>query len=95
MNQTITESAARFERIDELMSTISLVLTIIQVLLALVLTCVVLLQTGKSEGLSALGASSDTFMARNKSKTRDAIMARWTKYVAIGFMVLTLILCLV
>ena len=72
-----------------------LILTIVQVLAALFLIAVVLLQSGKSAGLSgAIAGVADTFMAKNKAKGWDAKLARWTKWVAIGFMILTLVLCL-
>lgn len=72
-----------------------LILTIIQVLAALFLIAVVLLQSGKSAGLSgAIAGVADTFLAKNKAKGWDAKLARWTKWVAIGFMVITLVICL-
>ena len=78
------------------MSVPAIVLTVIQVILCLILIAVVLLQSGKSAGLSgAIAGGMDTFMSKNKAKSWDAKLARWTKYVAISFMVLTLVLCLV
>ena len=72
-----------------------LILTIIQVLAALFLIAVVLLQSGKSAGLSgAIAGVADTFLAKNKAKGWDAKLARWTKWVAIGFMIITLVICL-
>lgn len=77
------------------MPTVKLVLTIIQVLAALFLTFVVLAQSGKSAGLSgAISGVADTFMSKNKAKGWDAKLARWTKWVAIGFMILTMVLTL-
>ena len=77
------------------MDTLKLVLTIVQVLAALFLTFVVLAQSGKSAGLSgAIAGGADTFLSKNKAKSWDAKLARWTKWVAIGFMILTLVLCL-
>ena len=71
-------------------------LTIIQLLCGLVLIAVVMLQSGKSAGLSgAIAGVADTFMAKNKAKTWDAKLAKMTKWVAIVFMVLTLVLCLI
>lgn len=70
-------------------------LTIILVLLDLFLIAVVLLQSGKSAGLSgAIAGGADTFLSKNKARTVDAKLARWTKYVAIAFLILTLIVCL-
>ena len=73
-----------------------IVLTVIQVLAAIFLTAVVLLQSGKSAGLSgAISGGADTFFSKNKAKRWDSILAKTTKYVAIGFMLLTLALCLI
>ena len=78
------------------MEVVQIVLTVIQVLLALLLIAVVLLQSGKSAGLSgAIAGGMDTFLSKNKAKSWDARLARWTKWVAILFMVLTLVLCLI
>ena len=75
--------------------TIKLVLTVIQVLLALCLIAIVMLQSGKSAGLSgAISGAADTFLSKNKAKSVDAKLARWTKWVAIAWVVLTLALCL-
>ena len=44
---------------------------------------------------SAVGGGADTFLSKNKAKSWDAKLARWTKWVAIGFVVLTLVISLV
>lgn len=73
-----------------------IILTIIQVLTALFLTCVVLLQSGKNAGLSgAIAGAADSFMSKNKATSWDARLARATKWVAIVFMILTLVLSLI
>ena len=62
------------------MATVKLILTIIQVLGAVFLTFVVLAQSGKSAGLSgAIAGGADTFLSKNKAKSWDAKLARWTK----------------
>ena len=73
-----------------------LILSIIDVVAALFLIAVVLLQSGKSAGLSgAIAGGADTFLSKNKAKTVDAKLAKWTKWVAIAFMLLTLSLSLI
>ena len=73
-----------------------LILTILQVMLGVFLVVVVLLQEGKTAGLSgAISGGADTFLSKNKAKGWDAKLARWTKWVAIAFVVLTLVLSLV
>ena len=77
------------------MTTPQLVVSIIYFILALVLIAVVMLQSGKSAGLpGAIAGGADTFLSKNKAKSADARLARMTKWVAIVFMVLTLVLCL-
>ena len=73
-----------------------IILTVIQVITALFLTCVVLLQSGKDAGLSgAIAGAADSFMSRNKATTWDAKLAKSTKWVAVVFMVLTLVLSMI
>lgn len=77
------------------MTTPQLILSIIYFILALALIAVVMLQSGKSAGLSgAIAGGADTFLSKNKAKSADARLAKMTKWVAIVFMVLTLALCL-
>ena len=73
-----------------------LVLSILLVLIDLALIMVVMLQSGKSAGLSgAIAGVADTFMSKNKAKGWDAKLARWTTWVAIAFILVALILCLI
>ena len=66
---------------------------ILQVLCGLFLIAVVLIQSGKSAGLSgAIGGVADSFLSRNKSRSVDAKLARATKWVGAVFIVLTLAL---
>ena len=73
-----------------------LALTIIQVILCLVLVAVIMLQSGKSAGLSgAIAGGADTFMSKNKAKSWDAKLAKGTKWVCAVWLVLTLVLNLI
>lgn len=78
------------------MSVPYLILSIIYALLAVFLVVVVMLQSGKSNGLSGAfgGSGGDTFLAKNKAKSLDARLAKMTKWVAIVFVALTLVMSL-
>ena len=68
------------------------ILIIIDLLVCVTLIAVVILQSGKTSGLSgALSGSSDSFLSKNKSKTLDARLARSTKWLAAIFVVLTIV----
>ena len=70
-------------------------ITVVQVIAALILIFMVLLQSGKSEGLSgAIAGSSESFLGKNKSHTWDAKVAKATKWIAAVFIILTFVLCL-
>ena len=79
------------------METAKLIITVISVIVAIALIAVVLLQSGKSAGLSGAltGGSSDSFLSKNKTKSWDAKMARATKWIAIAFIVLSFVVCLI
>lgn len=68
------------------------ILSIIQVLSGAVLILFVLGQSGKHSGPGMISGASDSFLSKNKAKSADAKLARWTKWVAIVFIVLTLVL---
>ncbi len=74
----------------------TIVLTIIQLLAGIFLTAVVLLQSGKRSGLSgAIAGGAETFMSKSQAKTWDAKLSKMTKWVALVFVVLTLVLNLI
>lgn len=78
------------------MGTLKLVLTIIQLISGLVVTVVVLMQSGKSAGLSgAIAGGAETFLSKGKAKSLDAKLAKATKWVALVFVLLTLVLNLI
>ena len=76
-------------------NSMKLALMIIQMLCGLFLIVIIMLQSGKSSGLSgAIGGTNDSYSFKAKSKTWDAKFARWTKWVALAFVLLTFVLVL-
>ena len=77
------------------MQALKLTLMIIQMLCGLFLIVIIMLQSGKNSGLSStFGGSSDSYGYKAQSKTWDAKFARWTKWVALVFVLLTFVLVL-
>lgn len=78
------------------MSALQIILAILQLISGLAVTVVVLMQSGKSAGLSgAISGGAETFMSKGKAKTWDAKLAKATKWFALAFVVLTFLLNLV
>ncbi len=71
-------------------------LIILETLASIALTVVVLLQSGKEAGLSgALAGSSDSYLSKNKKGGLDQMLATSTKWIAIVWVVLTLVLSII
>ena len=72
------------------------VLIILQALMSLVLIVVIMLQSGKEAGLSgALAGTSDSYLGKNGKGGLDKMLAKYTKWIALVWVVLTLILSLI
>lgn len=75
------------------MNAVLIVITVVQLLVALALILIVLFQSGKSQGLSGtIGGIADSYMAKSKAKSLDAKLAKGTKWVGAVFIVLTLVI---
>ena len=77
------------------METLHTILTIVQVIMAVALVVIVMLQSSKGDGMSALAGSSDSFMSKNKVSTKDALLSKLTKWIGGLFLLLTLALTLI
>jgi preprotein translocase subunit SecG len=63
------------------------------VIFEIFLIAVVLLQSGRSAGLSgAIGGASETFFGKNKAKSMEGKLELWTKISAGAFIVLAIVL---
>lgn len=59
---------------------------------AIALIIVVILQEGNSKGVGVVSGGADTFFSKNKARSIDAFLSRWTKFFAIAFFVLVLVM---
>ena len=70
-----------------------LAFAIVQLVLAVVLVAVVLLQQSRRAGLSGtISGAADTFFSKNKSSNLDSILVKLTEVVATVFIIVTLVL---
>ncbi|MDD3795500.1 MAG: preprotein translocase subunit SecG [Lachnospiraceae bacterium] len=68
------------------------VLTIIFILICIALTVIVLVQEGKNAGLGAIGGLGDTYWGKNKARSMEGKLVKFTKFLAIGFIVIAVLL---
>ncbi len=66
-----------------------IVFGVVLIVLSIVVSALVLLQEGNSQGLSgAIAGGAETFFGKNKGRTMEAKLVKLTKIVGIGFFVI-------
>ena len=74
------------------MSVVEYIVGAAVIIVSLIIIAVVLLQQGRRSGINgAISGGADTFLSKNKARTVDALLARWTKYIAVLFFVLAIV----
>ena len=75
------------------MSPVEIIFGIILILFSICIVLVVLFQEGHQHSSGVItGGSNDTFLTKNKSRSIDAFLERWTKTIAIGFFLVVIII---
>ena len=74
------------------MTILKYVLMVLFVLVCIIATVLVLMQEGKSAGLGAISGAAETYWGKNKGRSMEGKLVKLTKYLAIGFMVISIIL---
>ena len=67
-------------------------LTIIFILVCIALTVLVLVQQGKDAGLGAIGGIGDTYWGKNKSRSMEGKLVKFTTLLAVLFILIAAIL---
>ena len=75
------------------MSAIQIIVSIFHIIFSLSIIVIVLLQSGKTEGLSGvIAGGAETFFGKNKGRTIDAMLSKYTSAAAILFLVTSIVL---
>ena len=78
------------------MEVLKIILTVLEVIASLIMVVVVLMQSGKESGLSgAIAGNSESYMSKSGKGGLDKMLASATKWVALAWIVLTLVLSLI
>ena len=77
------------------MGALETVLIVLEVIASLALILIVLFQSGKEAGLGALAGNAETYLGKGKAASLDKKLASATKWVALAWVVLTLVLSFV
>lgn len=74
------------------MAALRIVIQILFILICIALTVIVLMQEGKAAGLGVISGAADTYWGKNKGRSMEGKLIKFTKIMAIGFMLISIIL---
>ena len=76
------------------MEVLKTIITIVLVIVSILLTILVLMQEGKTQGLGSLGGgmNDSSYWGKNKSRSLEGMLGKITKYLAIIFLLLAVVL---
>lgn len=77
------------------MTALEIVFGIVLLLFSLAIIIVVLLQEGSQKNVGVVTGGADTFLSKNKARSIDAFLSRWTKVIAISFFIFVLVVNIV
>ena len=77
------------------MHVLKVILLVLEVIASIALVVVILLQSGKEEGLGILAGKKDSYLSKSKAGSLDKVLASTTKWLALAWALLTLSLSLI
>lgn len=77
------------------MEVVRTIIIILEVIASIALVLAVLFQSGKESGLGALSGNSETYLSKSKLGSLDKLLAAATKWVALAWAVLALLLSII
>ena len=68
------------------------IFAVVFVIICIALTVIVLLQEGKSAGIGAVSGMADTYWGKNKGRSMEGNLEKFTKFAAFAVLALALLL---
>ena len=68
------------------------ILTVVFILISIVITIIVLMQEGKTQGLGAISGAADTYWGKNKGRSMEGMLVKLTRVADILFLVIAAVL---
>ena len=72
------------------MTILKYVLMVLFVLVCIIATVLVLMQEGRSQGLGAIAGAAETYWGKNKGRSMEGNLVKWTKILTVVFFLLLL-----
>ena len=74
------------------MTILKYVLMVLFVLVCIIATVLVLMQEGRSQGLGAIAGAAETYWGKNKGRSMEGNLEKWTKILMVVFFILAIVL---
>ena len=79
------------------MQVVKIILVVVQFILCLAVTVLAMMQSKDDAGLSSTitGSSTNNFFEKNKGRTREGMLKKWTIILGVAFVIVTIALSIV
>ena len=74
------------------MTILKYVLMVLFVLVCIIATVLVLMQEGRSQGLGAIAGAAETYWGKNKGRSMEGNLVKWTTILTVVFFLLAIVL---
>ena len=74
------------------MSVVEIILGALLLIASIVLIIIIILQEGNQQGIGVVTGAADSYFSKNKARSIDAFLSRWTKVFAAVFVVFVIAL---
>ena len=74
------------------MQIVKIILVVVQFIICIALTILAMMQSKDDAGLSSTitGSSTNNFFEKNKGRTREGMLKRWTIILGVAFVIITI-----
>lgn len=62
------------------------------IIISVIMTIIILMQEGKNQGLGAIAGTTDTYWGKNKGRSMEGFLVKFTTGLVIAFFVLAILL---
>jgi preprotein translocase subunit SecG len=81
-----------FNKVVMKMSVIRWIMTIAIIAVSIVMTVVILMQEGRSQGLGAISGAAETYWGKNKGRSMEGFLEKFTTGLVVAFFILAILL---
>lgn len=75
------------------MGAVAIIVNILYLIICLAIIAIVLLQAGRSAGISgAIAGGAETFFGKNKGRAYESLLSKYTGWIAILFVIISVAL---